>query len=155
MKRFPVVLILLATSACASSPAPPERATSAPAPAPPAATAPAAATAPQREVRDVDALTAARWLKEHPDTVVLDVRTPDEYADGHIEGARLLDFQSDDFAAKLGELDKTKTYLVHCAVGGRSSRARDLMAKEGFDRVLHLEGGIQAWIESGRPVTKE
>ena len=155
MKRLPVVIVLLATSACASS-GTPDRAASAPAPSAPApATAPVAATAPAAEIRNVDAPTAARWLAEHPDTVVLDVRTPDEYAEGHLAGARLLDFQEDDFAAKLGALDRSKTYLVHCAVGGRSSRARDLMAKDGFEHVLHLDGGIQAWIEAGLPVTRK
>ena len=86
--------------------------------------------------------------------VVLDVRTPEEFAKGHLKGAVLLDFKSPDFAAKLGVLDKSKTYLVHCAVGGRSAKACEQMHELGFLRVANLEGGIKAWEAAGKPVEK-
>ncbi len=86
--------------------------------------------------------------------VILDVRTPEEYAKGHIQGAVLLDFKSADFAAGLGKLPKNKLYLTYCAVGGRSAKACEQMRELGFPRVGNLEGGIKAWEEAGKPVVK-
>ncbi len=77
--------------------------------------------------------------------VLLDVRTPPEIAAGKIDGALELDFKDPDFAAKLNALDKEATYLVYCAVGGRSNKACTMMTEAGFDRVYNLEGGFTAW----------
>lgn len=87
-------------------------------------------------------------------TVLLDVRTKDEYREGHIPGAVLLDFNADDFEQRLAKLDKDKTYLVHCAVGGRSARACKKMEKMGFGKLYNLEGGMVAWEKAGKPVEK-
>ena len=86
--------------------------------------------------------------------VVLDVRTRDEFAEGHIPGAVLIDFKSADFKQKVGQLDHEKLYLVHCAAGGRSAKAAELMGTLGFDRVFNLEGGMKAWTAAGKPVEK-
>ena len=86
--------------------------------------------------------------------VVLDVRTPEEYGAGHIPGAKLVDFKAKDFTEQLGKLDKTKTYLVHCAVGGRSAKAAEQMHQLGFVKVINLEGGMKAWEAAGKPVEK-
>lgn len=86
--------------------------------------------------------------------VVLDVRTPEEYAAGHLYGAVLLNFRSPDFTNRLAQLDKTKTYLVHCAAGSRSAKACEKMHSLGFSRIVNLEGGLSAWQEAGKPVEK-
>jgi rhodanese-related sulfurtransferase len=102
-------------------------------------------------------LTPASFDKLHQvntNAIVLDVRTPEEFAKGHIAGATLLDFKSPGFAAGLEKLDKKKTYLVHCAVGGRSAKACLQMHDLGFVRVFNLEGGLQAWQAAGKPVVK-
>jgi phage shock protein E len=93
-------------------------------------------------------------LAKLPDTVVLDVRSPKEYAAGHIKGAVLIDWNGKDFEQKAKALDKTKTYLVHCAVGGRSAKASDKLDGWGFSKVVNLEGGIKAWEKAGKPVEK-
>jgi rhodanese-related sulfurtransferase len=91
--------------------------------------------------------------KKHTNNiVVLDVRTPQEYAEGHIAGSVLLDFKSPDFAEKLSKLDKDKKYLVHCAAGGRSAKACTQLHQLGFQRVYNLEGGMKAWTAAGKPV---
>lgn len=86
--------------------------------------------------------------------VVLDVRTPSEFAAGHIAGATNLDFHDKDFQAKLGKLDKSQPYLVHCAVGGRSGKAGKLMSTMDFKSVYDLKGGLTAWEKAGKPVEK-
>jgi rhodanese-related sulfurtransferase len=66
----------------------------------------------------------------------------------------LLDFRAPDFAEKVAKLDKSKTYLVHCAAGGRSARACTKMEGLGFKNVVNLEGGLGAWKDAGKPVQK-
>ena len=87
-------------------------------------------------------------------TVVLDVRTKEEYREGHIPGSVMIDFNADDFEQQVAKLDKNKTYLVHCAVGGRSARACKKMEKLGFTKLYNLEGGMGAWEKAGKPVEK-
>ena len=86
--------------------------------------------------------------------VVLDVRTEKEFATGHIPGAKNLDINSADFDEKLAKLDKSKTYLVHCAAGGRSARASDKMNRVGFQSVTDLPAGFRGWEKAGKPVEK-
>lgn len=82
-------------------------------------------------------------------SVLVDVRTPGEYAQGYIPGAVNIDFRSPDFEQRLDSLDKSRTYLLYCAAGSRSSKAADLMKSKGFGSVLTLEGGLEAWSGSG------
>lgn len=89
-----------------------------------------------------------------PALTLLDVRTPEEFTSGHLVGAQNVDFQDDAFKATVAKLDKTKPYLVHCAVGGRSAKTRDLMKKLGFTRIYHLDGGLTAWKAAGGQVVK-
>ena len=93
-------------------------------------------------------------LRQQTNAVVLDVRTPKEFAGGHIPGAVNIDWNASDFAKKAAALDKSKTYLVHCAVGGRSAKAADKMTALQFTNVHNLEGGIKAWEKAGKPVAK-
>ena len=80
-----------------------------------------------------------------PNTVVLDVRTPEEVAAGKIEGAVEMDFYADDFQQKVAALDKEKTYLVYCKSGGRSGKTCKMMEKSGFKSLYNLDGGWTAW----------
>jgi rhodanese-related sulfurtransferase len=86
--------------------------------------------------------------------VVLDVRTKAENREGRIPGSVMLDFNSDNFEKEVAKLDKNKTYLVHCAAGGRSSRACKKMEQLGFKKLYNLEGGMGAWEKAGKPVEK-
>ncbi len=83
---------------------------------------------------------------------VLDVRTAEEFAEGHIEGALNLDVQASAFKELAGKLDRGGTYLVYCRHGVRSRMAADLMREMGFARVYNLEGGITKWQEEQHPV---
>lgn len=84
--------------------------------------------------------------------VLLDVRTPSEQKKGILKGATCLDIFSDDFEQSLQKLDKTKTYYVYCAAGGRSLEACETMQKIGFIHVVDLDGGITRWRNDGLPV---
>ena len=86
--------------------------------------------------------------------VVLDVRTPAEFAAGHIAGATNIDFRDKDFAAKVAKLDKSQAYLVHCAAGQRSAKACSAMQQLDFATLYDLKGGLSAWQDAGLPVEK-
>ncbi|MEY3368852.1 MAG: hypothetical protein RI973_2007 [Bacteroidota bacterium] len=83
-------------------------------------------------------------MKE-PGVVILDVRTPEETADGKVEGAMELNFYDEDFAQKLARLDRKKTYLVYCHAGGRSTEVCQQMQSQGFQRVYNFKGGYSNW----------
>jgi phage shock protein E len=104
-------------------------------------------------ITHANAKEAARLIAEKK-AVVLDIRTPKEFAAGHIAGATNVDFSGDDFAKQLEKLDKEKAYVVHCASGGRSTRSLPQLEKLGFKHVIHLDGGIKAWQAAGNPLTK-
>ena len=87
-------------------------------------------------------------------TAVVDVRTPDEFKDGHIKGAKNIDIMSNDFETQLGKLDKTQPTLVHCQAGGRSTRALPIFEKLGFTNLIHLDDGFGGWEAAGKPVVK-
>lgn len=107
--------------------------------------------------KDVDPKAASELIDRNAKNkkfLVLDVRTPAEFMEGHIKGAAMLDFKAPDFREKLSRLSRKKTYLVHCAAGGRSSKAVQAMAELGFQDVYHLKDGFSAWKEAGFPVAK-
>ena len=105
-------------------------------------------------VKNVAVADAAKVIAERKDVVVLDLRTDEEFKAGHIAGAKNIDFLGSDFAKKIGELDKSKTYLVHCASGGRSTRSLDTFKSQKFTSILHLNEGFKAWSAAGKPVEK-
>jgi len=98
---------------------------------------------------------AAASITENPpdDLVVLDVRTPEEFAEGHLEGAVLVDFYDPDFADQLAALDTEVPYLVYCRSGNRSGQALSVMDQLGFASAVDIDGGIVAWSDAGLPVT--
>ena len=101
----------------------------------------------------VDAATFADRITER-DVVLLDVRTPDEFAAGHLEGATNLPLAGDDFDGRVADLDPDTTYAVYCRTGVRSQQAMEIMRAAGIEAVYDLDGGITAWTESGRPTVK-
>ena len=78
-------------------------------------------------------------------TIVLDVRSREEFNSGHIKGAKNINVQSSDFHSRADQLDKSKEYLVYCRSGMRSASACNQMARQGFENVSNLNGGIMAW----------
>jgi rhodanese-related sulfurtransferase len=108
---------------------------------------------PTAVVSHVDAKAAARLVEEGKVTV-LDIRTPAEFNAGHIAGATNIDYRARSFREKIANLDRDKPYLVHCAVGMRSTNSLPQFEKLGFKHIIHLDGGIQAWELAGNKTTK-
>lgn len=81
--------------------------------------------------------------------VTLDVRTPGEFSQGHIQGAMNIDVESSTFDSEIAKLDKTKTYAVYCHSGRRSGIATQTMAKMGFKHLYNLENGLADWMSQG------
>ena len=89
-----------------------------------------------------------------PNGLLLDVRTDNEFAQGHLQGAQQIDFYRDDFSDALDKLDREQPVLIYCRSGNRSGKAAKKMKAMGFYAVYNLEGGIGAWSKRGKPVSK-
>lgn len=96
----------------------------------------------------------AETFKTDSTAVLLDVRTPEEYSEGRLDGAKCLDFKNTEaFETGLKELSKFPTYYVYCRSGRRSLAACKQMKAEGF-KVIDMTGGILAWEADGLPIVK-
>jgi len=96
----------------------------------------------------------ATQLMNRDDALVLDLRPADEFAKGHILGARSIPLA--DLARRAGELDKhkAKPVILHCGDGNRAGGGVALLRKSGFANVVNLSGGYAAWQQAGLPVEK-
>jgi thioredoxin 1 len=87
----------------------------------------------------------AAKLKQTPEAILIDVRTPQEYDQGFIEQALNIDYKNSGFHTRIGAMDKTRPYFVYCLSGGRSNAAADYMRSHGFSQVYELKGGLLKW----------
>jgi rhodanese-related sulfurtransferase len=92
--------------------------------------------------------------KDNKDFVLIDVRTSGEFAEGHIEGAININYNSPGFTAELDTLDKKKTYLIYCRTGNRSSDSAEIMVRLGFENIYRIAGDIVAWKSEKLPLVK-
>lgn len=95
------------------------------------------------EYKNIDAKATEQLLEENKDALIVDVRTPEEYATGHLENAINIPF--DDFKSKLEEMQshKDKTVLLYCKTGNRSEKAAKILAKEGFKDAQNATEGVE------------
>ena len=93
-------------------------------------------------------------LTGSPEVQVIDVRTPEEFADGHIAGAVNIPVQSSDFSARVAELDPNATYAVYCRSGNRSQPAVAAMSEAGITTIFELSSGTKGWISDGQPLVQ-
>ncbi|MEM9999558.1 MAG: rhodanese-like domain-containing protein [Pseudomonadota bacterium] len=119
-----------------------------------AATGLAATALPAHAAQEVTAQQAYQLLQSRPDIVVLDIRTEREFRSGHIEGAINIDYFSRDFRQRVSELDGSKTYLMHCAAGGRSDASIRILRNAGLTDVYHMGGGTSQWRRDGLPLVR-
>ena len=94
----------------------------------------------------------AATLAADEDVTVIDVRTPEEFAEGHLDGAVLVDFGSPGFANEVAQLDPSLPYLVYCRSGNRSGQAVAAMQQVGFEQLWDMDGGVIAWTSAGLPL---
>lgn len=102
---------------------------------------------------DVSTAAAARLMKKHS-TIVLDVRTPEEYHSGHLHRARLLNYYDADFWSRVARLPKDSTIVIYCRSGRRSKDTETKLLTMGYTHVYNMSGGIDAWKKEKRPVEK-
>lgn len=103
-------------------------------------------------VQSIDSEEAKILIEDQKNLIILDVRTQKEYDEGHVKDALHIDFYSPDFSQHLLALDPNKSYMVYCAVGGRSSKAVDMMEKLGFKQLYGVSEGFPALKNAGVPV---
>lgn len=109
------------------------------------------------QVQHITALEAKTVIDQNtgkPDFVVLDLRTPKEYAGGHIAGAVLLDYRSPGFQKGMRQLDTSKRYLIYCRTGNRSGQALKIFREMGFESIYHLKDGIVDWVRRKLPLVR-
>jgi len=90
----------------------------------------------------------------HANFIIIDVRAPLEYAQGHIPFAINRDVNSPTFSDGINKLNKNRTYFVYCQAGGRSASARAIMQELGFRNIINLTKGYADWVAAGFPVVK-
>ncbi len=86
--------------------------------------------------------------------VILDVRTPAEFQQGHLKNAKNIDFYANTFRGQLDTLDPQKTYLVYCRSGNRSGKTLKMMEQTGFKKVYNMLGGVGQWSAQQLPLTR-
>lgn len=97
------------------------------------------------EIQDLNPAEFGKALRANHDAILLDVRTPGEFEEGHLPGALNIDINGYDFHEQIENLDETKAYFVYCRSGGRSAAACRYMNSKGFRECYNLSGGILAW----------
>lgn len=106
-------------------------------------------------IETVSPARAAEIIAEgRPGLVLLDVRTPEEFAAGHLANAVNLDLYAPGFADALAALDRETPYVLYCRTDNRSTEVREMMRSLGFTEVHEIDGGIVAWAEEGRPFVR-
>ena len=87
--------------------------------------------------------------KNKQDIILIDIRTPEEFYSGHIEGSKLINFYDKNFMNEMNKLDKNSEIYIYCRSGRRSGIAAENMKKNGFLHVYNLEKGIKSWLQEG------
>ena len=104
---------------------------------------------------NLSATEFATKIKELPTSPILDVRTPAEFAKGHLQNAKNINWNGNDFDAQIAPLDKSKPILIYCLSGARSAAAASKMRADGFKEVYELTGGIMKWRGANLPETTD
>ena len=100
------------------------------------------------KVKNISTKKAHELIEERDgdsDFVILDVRTPEEFTEGHIENAVNIDFYADAFPDEMDGLDRNRTYLIYCQSGSRSGSTLQMMEELGFQDAYNMKGGINSW----------
>jgi len=103
---------------------------------------------------NVEVAEFKKLVEANPEGQIIDVRTPGEYAEGNLNGSKMMDINGKDFKDQLETLDKKAPVYVYCRSGGRSGRAMQMMSDMGFTEVYNMSGGFMAWSEAGYPSKK-
>lgn len=104
---------------------------------------------------NLSAVDFSKRLQATTEAVIVDVRTPQEFSEGHIKNAVNIDWNGNNFDSQISKLDKSKPIFVYCLGGGRSASAASSMKSKGFKEIYELNGGMMAWRSAGLPETMD
>ena len=104
-------------------------------------------------IRSIDSRGAKSLLDSDEEIILLDVRTPEEYEEGHLAGAKNINFHDSNFAKQIKQLNPNQKYMLYCAVGGRSGKSLKIMEEMGFKEVYNVSEGFKELREQGIPVS--
>lgn len=113
---------------------------------------PSLSTTESAVIVSIDSRDAKALLDVEDDIILLDVRTPEEFAEGHLAGAKNIDYHDPNFTELIKQLDPDRKYLLYCAVGGRSGKSLKIMDEMGFKEVYNVSEGFKELREQGLPV---
>lgn len=105
--------------------------------------------------KDATITELKKVVEAKKNVIILDVRTPEEVAEGKIKGATVIDWNDKKFAEQINQLDKNKIVYVYCASGRRSKLAQEMLIEKGFVEVHNVLGGMNAWKDAGHETVKE
>lgn len=105
-----------------------------------------------QEIKQLTSREAAKLIQSDKDIVILDVRTAQEFQDGHIKGARNMDMKQPEFLKNIEKLDRNARYVVHCRTSNRSTVAANWMQQKGFKNIYLISDGFNGWKNNGLPV---
>jgi thioredoxin 1 len=108
-----------------------------------------------QNAKSISATEFAAKLKQFPAAPIVDVRTPGEFSKGHLQYARNISLNSNNFTQQISTLDKTKPVFVYCLSGSRSIYAANRMKSMGFTEVYDLNGGLLKWRSANLPETTD
>ncbi|MEE9439057.1 MAG: rhodanese-like domain-containing protein [Saprospiraceae bacterium] len=100
-----------------------------------------------KPLKTISVSQAKKLISDHPELIIVDVRSPDETVDGKLANAIEIDYYGDDFDQNLAKLDTLKKYLVYCRSGKRSLKSCVTMADMGFKDIYSMDGGYLEWME--------
>ncbi len=103
---------------------------------------------------NLDVTQVSQMIADNEDIVLIDVRTPEEFMQGHLDGAKLINFYDANFQEEVKKLDTAKKYVVYCRSGGRSAKSVNAMKKLGFSEVYNMSGGVLAWQSAQKELVK-
>lgn len=111
-------------------------------------------TTVNQEEGKITLITPEELKKQAENQLLVDVRTPEEYDEGHIENAKNINYFDDDFIEQMSKFDKSKPIIVYCRSGRRSSSAAEKLLKSGFKQIYDLKGGIINWTNQNNKTVK-
>ena len=103
------------------------------------------------KLTNIDVKKAKALIEKDSALIILDIRTAEEFEMSYIENAVNIDYQGEFFELQLGQLDKSKDYLIHCHSGDRCIAALSVFEKIGFEHIIHMEGGMREWAHKEYP----
>lgn len=103
---------------------------------------------------EINVVTAAEFKEKSANQIIIDIRTPEEFVSGHIEGAININLFDKTFVTELSKLDKSKPIFMYCRSGSRTSSAVKKASNLGFEKIYDLQGGIISWARNNYEITK-